>query len=534
MADLAQLEAALRAADAAGNEEDARRLAQAYAAARAQQPKADFSNVQGQATTKLDPSRVQIDGQTPDQMSGFNRFGYGIAAPIADTVVGLSQITGIGSPEWQRDTMQRVNAAQSTGAGKVGSVAGNIGMAFAVPELKALKAAPLLRGAASGAAYGATRGTNEGDSRLVNTATGAGLGVAGSKLGSMLAASAQRAQAAIPEATRAIAAKAKQYGIALSPAQLSNSPLVQYLGNQFGILPGAGGAKVAEQQSAAFNRALANTIGVDAPRITPEVYAAKKAADSRAFEALTARNNLTVTGDLAMRLKALQDDANIVGGQAAEATRNAIEGLYARMGADGTIPGKAYQSLDSALGRATKGGGESAHYIGQVRDAIRNAMDQSIAPADREAWRVLRQQYGDRKTLRDLVAKSDGGDLSPQAVMGRVASNNSGKERMASGTRGTLGELAQIGQAMRPPRSSGTAERLMVRDLAKPWQWPSIGLGVTAGRVANSPLLARLLLRDNPGQTRQALVPYLQGLPAATPAIAPFWQQYPVQDSNGP
>jgi len=531
MADLKQLEAALRAADAAGNVEDARRLAQAYAAARAQQqPQADFGNVQGQASTKLDPGRVQIGGQALDDIGAGKRLGLGFAAPIADTMVGLSQITGIGSPEWQRQTMQRVDAAQSTSAGKVGSVGGNVAMALALPEAKALKAAPLINGAVQGAVFGASRGTHDGESRLVNTATGAGLGVVGSKLGSMLASSAARAQAAIPEATRAIAAKAEQYGIHLSPAQLSNSPFIQYLGSQFGILPGAGGTKVADQQSAAFNRALAQTIGVDAPRITPEVYAAKKAADSRAFEALTSRNNLTVTGDLAMRLKALQDDADIVGGQAAEATRNAIEGLYARMGTDGTVAGKAYQSLDSALGRATKGGGESAHYIGQVRDAIRNAMDDSISPADREAWATLRQQYGNRKTLRDLVAKSDGSDLSPQAVMGRVASNNSGKERMASGTRGALGDLARIGQAIKPPRSSGTAERLMVRSLANPLEWPSVALGITAGRTANSQLLAQLLMRENPGQTRQLLAPYMQGLPAVTPSVAPFWQQYPAQD----
>ena len=537
MADLAAIERALRAADAAGNVEDARRLAQAYAAAKAQQ--ADFSNVQDKASTKLDTSRVPIGGQTVGDMNTLDRFGAGIAAPIADTIVGLSQITGIGSPEWQRETQDRVAAAQSTRAGKVGSIAGNVGLALAVPESKLAqlgRVGRLADAGLQGALYGASRSTHDGESRTVNALEGAGLGAAGSTLGQLLAASGKRAAAAIPEATRAIAAKAEQYGIHLSPAQLSNSPLIRYLGNQFGILPGAGGAAIAEKQSAAFNRAVANTIGVDAPRVTPEVYAAKKAADSRLFNELTARNNLTVTGDLAMALKRLQDDANVVGGQASEATRNAIEGLYARMSPDGVVPGIAYQSLDSALGRATKGGGEAAHYIGQVRDAIRAAMDGSIAPADREAWATLRQQYGDRKTIRDLVYKPDQhGDLSPQALMGRVASNGSGKERMASGARGQLGELARIGQAMKPPRSSGTAERLMVRDMANPLQWPSIALGVTAGRVANSPLLARLLLRDNPGQTRQLLAPYLQELPVASyAASAPFWQQYPVQVNDGP
>ncbi len=57
MATLEQIEQALRAADAAGNTEDARRLAQAYADMRGQQPKADFSNVQsGSGTTETPDS----------------------------------------------------------------------------------------------------------------------------------------------------------------------------------------------------------------------------------------------------------------------------------------------------------------------------------------------------------------------------------------------------------------------------------------------------------------------------------------------
>lgn len=57
MATLEQLERALRAADAAGNVEDARRLAQAYADARSQQ-RPDFSNVQsGSSSLPAEPPR---------------------------------------------------------------------------------------------------------------------------------------------------------------------------------------------------------------------------------------------------------------------------------------------------------------------------------------------------------------------------------------------------------------------------------------------------------------------------------------------
>jgi len=55
MADLKAIEAALRAADAAGNVEDARRLAQAYADARNAQP--DFSNVRGGVRTSEQVNR---------------------------------------------------------------------------------------------------------------------------------------------------------------------------------------------------------------------------------------------------------------------------------------------------------------------------------------------------------------------------------------------------------------------------------------------------------------------------------------------
>jgi hypothetical protein len=53
MADLRQIEAALRAADAAGNTEDARRLAQAYAAARAQQAPPAAANDNGSTDTGI-------------------------------------------------------------------------------------------------------------------------------------------------------------------------------------------------------------------------------------------------------------------------------------------------------------------------------------------------------------------------------------------------------------------------------------------------------------------------------------------------
>lgn len=384
--------------------------------------------------------------------------------------------------------------------------------------------------AAEGAAYGGAQQTRTGESRTRNALTGAALGGIGASIGAGVSRYGKNAAEAIRPEVRAIWDKAKAAGITLTPAQLSDSRLMKYMSHQFGMLPGSGGTGRMDQQIGQFNRKLAEAIGVDAPVVTPEVYATKKAADSAKFDELTARNNLQVSGDLAMKLHKITQEADIAG--VGQQVRKAIDGLYSQMDGDGVVPGKAYQALDSALGAATKGVDTAGHFVGRVRGAIRNAMDASISPEDSAAWQKLRQEYGNRKTLAPLVAKSEGGDLPPAQVMGRVTANKVGKERMASGRGGQLGDLAQIGQRMKPPPSSGTAERNMVRDVANPFMWPFLGVAATAGRASNSPLLAELMMRSGRGQGAQRLG---RGLQRVSPLLTLLMgQQQPVDSGNRP
>lgn len=98
------------------------------------------------------------------------------------------------------------------------------------------------------------------------------------------------------------------------------------------------------------------------------------------------------------------------------------------------------------------GGGEKQHYLARVRDALREGMDSAVSAEDQAAWKLARRQWRDLKTLEPLVGKGDVSEgISPQALLGRVMANNSGKASMATGSRGELGELAKIGQRMREP-----------------------------------------------------------------------------------
>src|SRR6478609_6005739 len=112
-----------------------------------------------------------------------------------------------------------------------------------------------------------------------------------------------------------------------------------------------------------------------------------------------------------------------------------------------TVPGSTYQAIDTQMSNIMKAGGEKAIYVGQLQKAFRDAMDLSIKPADAAAWQQARSQYKNLKAVRDIVGKNDAsGDISPALLMGRLNSTEAGKEAMAKGTRGELGDIAEIGK----------------------------------------------------------------------------------------
>lgn len=241
MATLAELERALVAADAAGNTEDARALAQAIAAQR--QPK---------AAPKMEPRARATDG-----MSSFDRFRAGVGKSLVDTVTGLAQatvdqgtrVTGIGDAiinsgvgnEGFRRGIQQVNdvwrkpqrylqdlAAErraidedltSTPAGFLGNTAGVLAQVVG-PGLAARgsgAAATLLPTTVRGnAIQGGLLGyvqpaTSEGD-RAVNT----GLGGAGGLIGAAVPAAAGGALRAV----RGVAAPFTQKGAEATAARV--------------------------------------------------------------------------------------------------------------------------------------------------------------------------------------------------------------------------------------------------------------------------------------------------------------------------
>lgn len=303
-----------------------------------------------------------------------------------------------------------------------------------------------------------------------------------------------------PEA-EALYNKAVALGIPINAAQLSDSKFMKTLASTVEHVPLSGAGASRDVQQKAFNRAVSRTFGEDTDKITREVYDTARSRIGAEFERLSSQNNLNVTPALIQDMGQVAERANkFATDDTAKAVNNVIDELTGKMalfssgkatttaaaggaGAVGgkfrtavtpatstaaplpnQIPGTTYQAIDSEISKLLKAGGEKSVYLKELQDVVRTAMDHSISAADKTAWMEARSQYRNLKAIRDIVAKEGSeGNISPALLLGRLNATQPGKEAMARGSRGELGDIATIGkQFVRETiPNSGTVQRAM-------------------------------------------------------------------------
>lgn len=457
------------------------------------------------------PAPAEVAPDPTAGMSTFDKLAAGAGKSVADTGRGLGQLLrsaietvappqkttadlvagtpgrsfadtlGLPTQADVDEAAARDKALMNTGAGTIGNVVGQVAqmavpgavvgkVAGAAPVAARVLGNPVVQSAIQSGAFAAAQPVLTGDSRLGNAATGAALGAGGQVVGSAIGAVGRGASNAIAPEVKALAARAEQLGIPINAAQLGDSKFIKTVQSALERLPFTGAGKAREAQQEAFNRAVSRTFGEDVGRITDDVYAGAKTRIGQQFNDLTARNALNGNDPtLLANLAGVTDDARrFATDDTAKAVSAIVDEFLGKADAAGQIPGRAYQALDSQIGQLTKSGGEKALYLGKVREALRNAMDGSISAADRDAWQLARSQYKNLKTVRDLVAKDAvDGNIAPGLLRGRVTASQAGKEALASGRAGDLGDLANIGSRfLRDPiPDSGTAQRQLVNGL---------------------------------------------------------------------
>lgn len=403
-------------------------------------------------------------------------------------------------------------ANERVGAGVTSAIAG-AGVPIAAGRQMMQRAPGIIRGAGESLAalpgvqmassalssLGSEVAREAGASPLVQAA----VGLAGGLLpGQPVGKGAQAAQN--PELPR-IAAEAAQRGIQLRPGGVDPDGVLGFLRN----LPMTGSRGRYAEDVAKVNERLAETIGAPAGTAPDRVYAAARSRATADYDDFAQRIPLTVTNPVITKIANYRNTTPELGG-AEPAARVAIDEFMNEVAQLGTrqVPGELFKRLDTALGSVPY----NKNSYGNLRSfiqSLRNDYKAGMTPDDAARWDDLGRRYGDMKTLENLYAKASGQMIDPKDILGAVTTGRSGKQRKASGTRGELGVLADIGQRIKEPKSSiasGLAS-LSAALGAGVAASPLTGLATLAGsnlagRVADNPWLTQFMSKPAKASTR--------------------------------
>jgi hypothetical protein len=350
---------------------------------------------------------------------------------------------------------------------------------------------------------------------------------------------------------RALVAAAEREGIPVTAGQATGSRFLKNIESRLEQLPFTGARQRAtrEGQEEAFTRAVMRRTGTAASDTSPNTLNAIRSRLGSEFENIANRNTLNVTPDLENRLGQIEDSLRFIPAELAGPVKARIDQLRGMMVAppasggvplapgqtapNPVIPGASYRMIDSAIGRSMRStsNGDLRAALGDLRETLRTAMDNSISPEDAAAWDQLRRDYANLMVISRAAGGAGEaaatGRISPLALRGAVNQSTGGGYAFG---RGDLNELARIGQSvLRPPPDTGTAGNNMANALLTGQLAAAGGIGGTMaggpiGGVAGAassmflPRIVQALMNSEAGQAylrNQAI----QNGPRVTPAL---------------
>ena len=373
----------------------------------------------------------------------------------------------------------------------------------AAPVINAL--APVASGAAQGAATALQTGEPLGE----NAAIGGVLGGAGGLIGKGINKLTTTAR---PDVVAAV----NNYGIPLRAGQTSENKFVRYLDSQIGSLPFSGQAASDAAQRTAVVKAAGRTFGENTEEITPKLMSNAKDRIGGVINAIEGKNNVALDNALMDNFANIEHNANSsLTSQEYGVVKKQFENVLKNITPGNEITGTTYGHLihkGSALDAATNSANPNiAHFAGQIKSALQDALQRSLSPADAETYALARLQYKNMMTIAPPAGKGIPGEISPLLLQGAANRSFKGNAFRGAGDLGELGDIAQ--KYLRPPPDSGTATRNQI-NLSFYGDMRQAGrnlLGATVGRgvesiVGANPLTGPRIANGIPGAIPSGLL----------------------------
>ena len=443
MATLEQIEAALRAADAAGNVEDALALAQAY------------REMKGKSVDEFAANYPKPE-QKIEEPTGWEGFKVGAGKRMNEAIRGLG-FDGI-DPYAPAD--KRID--EST-AGKFGGIAAD--MALTAPAGLAGSALKRIAGTAL------TEGlTNEKD-RVVNAiAGGIGSGIGEGASSAMKFIAKPFRETANP-AAKDLIAKAQAMDIPLNAAQLTGNKTLQFADKRLSSLPASSEFQQAqkEAQRAAWQKALFAQAGENADSATSDVMGAMKDRISNQYNQIHGRNNLTVDQELKDALLAVeQNQLSRLPTNQKPVLQSYLDDFNALNIGD-KMTGKQYQDLRSMLDKQAKGFKNSDPFTADALKGIRSAIDSGMMRgANMFDAAALKKANSDWATMKSMERAIDPntGNVSPSLLLNGLKKQDPNRVLYGKGNQNLI-DIAKVGKEFIPDKvpDSGTAALSQMTDL---------------------------------------------------------------------
>ena len=215
---------------------------------------------------------------------------------------------------------------------------------------------------------------------------------------------------------QAAAAVLQQEGVPVTAGQLSGSKKLRYAEGELG---GNRAADITEQQGHAFTDAAMRRAGGNG-LATSDNLAALNTRLGQEFEGISARNTMRVDPQFGQDVgQTLNRYGRLLDAQQRPVINRITDDLVDRLQANnGTLPGTEYQAIRSDLSLAARSTNNQtlAGAFRGLRNALDNAMERSINPADAGRWGELRRHYGNSKVLeRAAVGGGEDAGARPEA-----------------------------------------------------------------------------------------------------------------------
>lgn len=465
-------------------------------------PQQKYDPTQGNTTLpiRIPGTDIGTDVQAPESLVNFMA---GAGQGVVNAGRGIKQLGmdayGLVNPQAAQDYKNQISESKrldaplmNTKAGLAGAVTGNLA-ATMIPGAAVARGAQALgmartAGAANaflnpatyktalgaGALQGAIQPVGEGDSRILNTALGAGTGWLAQGVSNIAGRIAQPLKQALSPSQNKAVGVLESASVPLDAAQKSGSPRAAQLKRLVTDNPLTASGQVAqfEKTAAGFDRAALKTIGETADVADETVMSRAANRIGGVMDAIADRNPITVDNPLLTKIADISSKAGkeLESPQAA-VIHGQVDEIIDKASTTGKIDGKAYQNIRDALGRLSGSGSPGVkHWAGQLRGALDDALQRSASPADVTALKQARIQWRNLEGISKVIGSEEGQHISPAKLANALNTKAyGGKGAMVRGRGATdLMRLAKAGKAVLPEKfpQSGTAPRMALQLLA--------------------------------------------------------------------